>query len=83
LPQQRGENITKKSHNLILNVDDHEATLYAKSRVLRRAGFEVVEARGGEEGLRLVDERVPQLVLLDVNLPDINGIEVCRQLLRL
>ncbi len=72
--------MTKEAHNLILNVDDHEATLYAKSRVLRRAGFEVVEASGGAEALRLVNERVPQLVVLNVNLPDINGIEVCRRI---
>lgn len=65
---------------LILNVDDHEATLYTKTRVLKRAGFQVIEARTGEDALVLVDEREPQLVLLDVNLPGINGIEVCRRI---
>ncbi len=65
---------------LILNVDDHEATLYAKTRVLQRAGFQVLEARTGGEALRQVEEHQPQLVLLDVNLPDINGIEVCKQI---
>lgn len=65
---------------LILNVDDHEATLYAKSRVLQRAGFQVIEAQTGEETLRLVEERRPHLVLLDVNLPDVSGIEICRRI---
>lgn len=65
---------------LILNVDDHEATLYAKTRVLQRAGFQIIEARTGREALQMVEERQPQLVLLDVNLPDINGIEVCKQI---
>ncbi len=65
---------------LILNVDDHEATLYAKTRVLQRAGFQIIEARTGMEALRQVEERQPQLVLLDVNLPDISGIEVCKQI---
>jgi signal transduction histidine kinase len=64
----------------ILNVDDNRANRYVKSRVLRAAGFSVVEAGTGEEALRLVDERDPHLVLLDVRLPDISGIEVCRRL---
>jgi signal transduction histidine kinase/DNA-binding response OmpR family regulator len=72
--------MSEQTPPLILNVDDHDATLYAKSRVLRRGGYEVLEARSGGETLRLVAERQPQLVLLDVNLPDINGIEVCRRI---
>ena len=56
------------------------AGLYAKSRVLRLAGFEVCEARTGEDALRLINELKPQLVLLDVRLPDISGIEVCRRI---
>lgn len=64
----------------ILNVDDHEAGRYARSRILRGAGFEVLEASTGAEALRLVSTKHPQLVLLDVNLPDINGYEVCRKI---
>ena len=66
--------------SLILNVDDNAANRYVKSRVLRAAGFEVVEAGTGGDGLRLVEEHDPDLVLLDVRLPDISGIEVCRRL---
>src|SRR5215510_1598266 len=69
---------TEKS--AILNVDDFEAGLYAKSRALRRAGFEVYEAMTGEAALRLAHEIKPQLVLLDVNLPDVSGLEVCRRM---
>jgi PAS domain S-box-containing protein len=61
----------------ILNVDDNEAGLYAKSRILKAAGFEVIEAKTGNEALDLVAQAQPSLVLLDVNLPDISGIEVC------
>jgi PAS domain S-box-containing protein len=64
----------------ILNVDDNDAGLYAKNRILRRAGFEVYEATTGGEALRIVFEKKPQLVLLDVRLPDISGIEVCRRI---
>lgn len=62
----------------ILNVDDTEAIRYAKSRALTRAGFTVVEAATGRDALRLVDEVVPDLVMLDVKLPDMSGLDVCR-----
>ena len=69
-----------ESRGLILNVDDYEASRYARSQMLRRAGFEVIEAGTGAEAIRLAAEQRPDLVLLDVNLPDMNGFEVCRRL---
>jgi PAS domain S-box-containing protein len=69
-----------RRHALVLNVDDYEAGRYATSRVLRQAGFVVVEAATGEEALRLVRGEEPDLVLLDVNLPDLDGFEVCRRI---
>ena len=66
--------------NTVLNVDDHDAGRYARSRVLRSAGFEVLEAATGAQALELATNRQPQLVLLDVNLPDMTGYEVCRQI---
>jgi len=68
------------SKTTILNVDDFEPGLYAKSRALRLAGFEVYEAMTGEDALRLIQELKPQIVLLDVNLPDVSGIEICRRI---
>jgi signal transduction histidine kinase len=62
---------------LIVNVDDDDAARYVKSRVLKRAGFEVIEAATGAAALQHVRERNPGLVLLDVKLPDLNGREVC------
>jgi signal transduction histidine kinase len=62
----------------ILNVDDDDGGRYVKTRILRRADYQVVECGTGAEALRLVKEAHPQLVLLDVMLPDMNGIEVCR-----
>lgn len=64
----------------ILNVDDDEASLYAISRVLKKAGFDVLEAKTGEEALEIVRREHPPLVLLDVNLPGMSGIEVCRRI---
>ena len=65
---------------VVLNVDDNEGALLAKTRILRRAGFEVLEARDGASALALVAEKSPQLVLLDVELPDISGLDVCRRI---
>ena len=64
----------------ILNVDDNDGGRYAKSRILELAGYRVVEAATGREALGLVEEAKPQLVLLDVKLPDVNGIELCRRI---
>ena len=64
----------------ILNVDDNEAGRYAITKVLSRAGFEILEAANGADALRMVTEQHPDLVLLDVNLPDISGFEVCKQI---
>jgi signal transduction histidine kinase/DNA-binding response OmpR family regulator len=64
----------------ILNVDDYEPGRYARSRLLRSFGFEVREAKTGAEALSVVATEPPALVILDVNLPDISGFEVCRRL---
>jgi PAS domain S-box-containing protein len=67
---------------LVLNVDDNEAARYAKTRILQRAGYRVVEARSGAEAIESVQRDRPELVLLDVRLPDVSGYEVCRMLKR-
>lgn len=67
---------------LILNVDDNDGARYAKTRVLVHAGFEVIEAATGQGALDQVRTHNPALVLLDVKLPDISGIEVCSMLKR-
>jgi PAS domain S-box-containing protein len=65
---------------LILNVDDNDGARYAKTRILQSAGFRVVEAENGTDALEIARRDEPDLVLLDVKLPDINGIEVCRRI---
>jgi signal transduction histidine kinase len=69
-----------ESVQLILNVDDYLPGRYARTRILRQAGFSVLEATTGEETLKAVAEHKPALILLDVNLPDMSGFQVCRQI---
>jgi PAS domain S-box-containing protein len=64
----------------ILHVDDDEANRYVHTRMLQRAGFNVIEASTGAQALQLVAEIKPDLIVLDVKLPDIHGFEVCRKI---
>ncbi|MFY0583295.1 response regulator [Cystobacter fuscus] len=65
---------------ILLNINDNEANRYAVTRILRASGFQVAEGGTGTEALQLAAELRPDLIILDVKLPDINGIEVCRRL---
>jgi signal transduction histidine kinase len=62
---------------VVLNVDDLEAQRYVKTRDLKAVGFDVIEGKTGAEALRLVEQHKPPVILLDVQLPDISGYEVC------
>ncbi|HEY7061408.1 MAG TPA: response regulator transcription factor [Chloroflexota bacterium] len=64
----------------LLVIDDDEQLLTALRRALAYEGYDVVVAAAGEDGLRLARERPPDLVVLDVRLPGIDGLEVCRRL---
>jgi len=63
-----------------LIIDDEELTLRTISRGLRQDGLEVFTALSGEEGLKLFKEEKPDLILLDIVLPGIDGVEVLRQI---
>lgn len=69
-----------KTPERVLVVDDNEPGRYAKCRILRQAGYQVLEAGSGREALRSVKVDEPDLVLLDVRLPDMSGLEVCRRI---
>jgi two-component system response regulator RegX3 len=68
------------SEATVLVVEDEASFVEALTIGLRREGFEVVVATDGVQALELFDETQPDIVLLDVMLPKISGIEVCRQL---
>jgi PAS domain S-box-containing protein len=64
----------------ILVIDDDPELLLLTKTVLGRAGYEVLEASTGKEGLKAAREHCPDVVLLDVVLPDISGVDACRQI---
>lgn len=63
----------------LLLVEDNDLNRDMLSRRLARAGFETVEAVDGEQALSMMREAQPALVLLDMNLPLLNGWQVCEQ----
>jgi two-component system, cell cycle response regulator DivK len=65
---------------LILIVEDNEKNLKLVRDVLRFKGYQTIEAMTGTEGVRLARERRPDLVLMDIQLPDINGVTALAQL---
>lgn len=65
---------------MILAVDDDVQVLRSIRRVLEEAGYEVITASSGEEALALVAQQRPDLVLLDMIMPEMDGLEVCRRL---
>lgn len=64
----------------ILVVDDNPVVLFKVSHFLKSAGYCVLEAETGTDAMRLARAESPDLVLLDVRLPDIDGFEICRRL---
>src|SRR3989338_6482540 len=65
---------------LILIVEDNEKNLKLVRDVLQFKGYQTIEATTGEDGVRLAKERLPALVLMDIQLPGIDGITALGQL---
>ncbi|MDI6768251.1 MAG: response regulator [Anaerolineales bacterium] len=64
----------------ILIVDDENINLRLVSRLLEMDGYEVVSAQSGEAALHLIEQKRPDLALLDVMMPLMDGYELCRRL---
>jgi two-component system response regulator RegX3 len=73
-------NAADRPHELVLVVDDEESYRDALSIGLTQEGFDVVVAADGAEARASVRRDHPDLVLLDVMLPDVSGIELCREI---
>jgi DNA-binding response OmpR family regulator len=64
----------------ILVIDDEKPIQNVLERTLRQAGFEVISVSSGQEGLTLASEKKPDLMVLDLKLPDIPGEEICQKI---
>jgi two-component system cell cycle response regulator DivK len=64
----------------ILVVEDNETNTYLISFILRRNGYEVIEARTGEEGVEFAIKEKPDLVIMDIRLPGIDGLEATKRI---
>jgi DNA-binding response OmpR family regulator len=72
--------MAEQSNGTILVVDDEPTIVDVVARYLERAGFETLQAGDGPEALRLAERHQPDLVVLDVMLPGLDGIEVMKRL---
>lgn len=64
----------------VMIVDDDPDVLYATARIVKKAGFRVIQASSAAECRALVQEQPPDLLLLDVVLPDTSGSELCKEI---
>lgn len=64
----------------ILIVDDSPTETYRMTTILNKSGYDVLTASGGEEGIAIAKKELPDLVLMDVVMPGINGFQATRQI---
>jgi two-component system cell cycle response regulator DivK len=64
----------------VLIVEDNDKNMKLARDVLQAKGYQTLEAVTGEEGVKLAKEKAPDLVLMDIQLPGINGIEAFKQI---
>ena len=66
--------------SLVLIIEDNDKNMKLARDVLQNKGYQTIEAVTGEEGVKLALQRRPDLVLMDIQLPGINGIEALKQI---
>lgn len=74
------EPVSKGAGPTVLVIEDHEFQRRVQSKILREENYQVVTAAGGVEALSILRKLRPNLILIDVDLPDISGLEILRRL---
>jgi CheY-like chemotaxis protein len=64
----------------ILIIEDNEKNLYLATFILENSGYRIIQARSGEQGIKLAESVKPDLILLDIQLPVMDGYTVAREL---
>ncbi|WP_299384293.1 response regulator [uncultured Lacinutrix sp.] len=64
----------------ILIIEDNVQNMYMLSYLLTSSGYSVIKAYNGIDGLNLADEKHPEIILVDIQLPDMDGYEICSNL---
>ncbi len=64
----------------ILVVEDNETNMYLIRFILEKSGYEVIEAKEGAVGVELAIKEKPDLIIMDIQLPDINGLEATKRI---
>ena len=72
----KGAEIMKK----ILVVEDNETNMYLITFILKNKAYDVIEARSGEEGVEMAKKEKPDLIIMDIQLPGIDGLETTKQI---
>ena len=72
--------MTKRSKSEILVINDEPNALELITFILDQSGYEVLTADGGKSGLETAVQAVPDLIISDVRMPDLDGFEVCKLL---
>ena len=64
----------------ILIVEDNENNMYLISFILKKKGFAILQARSGEEGIELASREKPDMIIMDIQLPGIDGLDATRRI---
>ena len=66
----------------ILVLEDNEANMYLITFILKNKAYDVIEARSGEEGVEMAEKEKPDLIIMDIQLPGANGLEITKEIKR-
>lgn len=64
----------------VLIIEDNEQNMYMLSYLLSQNNYNIIEAYNGKDGLKMAHENHPEIILIDIQLPDMDGYEICNKL---